>query len=246
MGAVGPAARLGSAGPPVRYDGHGLPVSVIVPLRPNSPERARAWAWCRHRWVDLIGDNGEIIEIDSGDEPFNRGRSINLGVRSATHPVLVIADADTVVSHCCVDAALDGHWSICHRRNSYFSLIPEGTLFVQACDPRGELPNPRELQFGWSPGVTSDSGVLTMPKAAFDHVGGMPEAFVGWGGEDVAFRIKMDKLWEPHRRPDGWALHLWHPRGSEYKSPGWPANAVLLDQYREWEAGTPGFDQPLE
>ena len=60
-------------------------VSVVVPFRPDSPERIRAWAWSRLRWKELLGPGGEIVEADAGGAEFNRARSINLGVRQADH-----------------------------------------------------------------------------------------------------------------------------------------------------------------
>ena len=223
-------------------------VSVVVPFRPDSPERIRAWAWARLRWKELLGPGGEIIECDSGSDVFNRGASINQGVAQVEHPTLVIADADTVASdwETGVEAASDGHWTIAHAEARYHQLTYEGTLFLLACHPCWPLPSPAEIQFGWKPGITSMSGVLVMPTAAFRHVGGFDERFGigGWGGEDLAFQITMDKLWEPHRRTAGFCLHLDHPRGLEYKSPGWPHNALLLERYREWFIGTPGFERP--
>ena len=40
---------------------------------------------------------------------------------------------------------------------------------------------------------------------------GFDENFVGWGGEDNAFKLACDQILGPVKRLDGPLFHLWHP-----------------------------------
>ena len=68
-----------------------------------------------------------------------------------------------------------------------------------------------------------------------DRAGGMDEAFVGWGGEDVEFweRVRTRKVWPYGYLP---LIHLWHPA-----QPGkWPAKETPgMERMRERAALPP-------
>lgn len=220
-----------------------MTVSLIVPYRPVGLERPRNWAWCQARWETLLPD-AKLVVCDSGDDPFNRGRSINQGVERSEGDLLIIADADTAISDVAdlLALATTGAWVIGY--DWYYTLQPEPTGRLLAYDPADPLPDPAVLGCTDPDRVRSVSGVLAMPREAFEQAGGFEEGWRGWGCDDRAFAIVMDKEWGHHARVDGWALHLWHPRGLDFQSPDWPHNAALLERYREWELGTPGFFDP--
>ncbi|MES1975764.1 MAG: galactosyltransferase-related protein [Pseudomonadota bacterium] len=207
-------------------------ISLVVPYRSDGTERARNWEWCRRRWLALL-PNARLVECDSGHEPFNRGASINLGVANSFGDVLVIADADTVVSD--VDAAVGiaetGGWSIAYDRDAYWTLTPQATERVLVTDPGGALSEPWALGVTDQDRMTAFSGVLVMPRAAFDAANGFDETLVGWGYDDSCFYVAMDTLWQPHKRAPGFALHLHHPRGLDYASPHIDANKARYEQY---------------
>ncbi len=222
-------------------------LSIITPYRSDDAERTRNWEWCHRRWQALLPTAGLVI-CDSGHEPFNRGASINLGVENWAGDVLVIADADVAVSSgdvaAAVEAAYSGQWVIAYAEDGYHTLTVEATERLLAADPAGRLPVPYDGPWTCLDRVESVSGVLAMPRGAFERAGGFDTRWDGWGGEDRAFAITLDMVWGPPARTPGPLLHLWHPRGLDFRSPGWPANAALLERYREWQLGTPGFGDP--
>jgi predicted glycosyltransferase involved in capsule biosynthesis len=207
-------------------------VSLIVPWRGGDPDRERIWAWMRRYWVSHYPEF-ELIECDSGEEPFSRGNSRNVGVERSHGDVLVIADADTLVAH--VDEAVRiaerGEWCLAYEQARYLALTQEATDALLKTDPTGPLREPiksecREI-------ITSYGGIQAMPRAAFDKVGGYCRGFVGYGGEDVAFMFAMDTLWSPHVRASGWAIAPKHPHPEEerFQSPYWPANDALCKRF---------------
>jgi N-terminal domain of galactosyltransferase len=209
-----------------------ITVSLIVPWRGGDPMRERLWDFCRQYWTSHYPDF-ELIECDSGDEPFTRGRSINQGVEQATADYLVIADADTLVAH--IDEALlyagHGEWVIAYPQGQYYALTEKATESFLETDPAGQLKEPTREE--WRERITSYSGVLVMPRAAFDCVGGFAHQFVGWGAEDVALMFALDTLWKPCVRASGYAIAPWHPHLEEdrFQQPHYAANDALCKRF---------------
>jgi hypothetical protein len=207
-------------------------VSLIVPWRGGDPLRQRLWDFCKQWWISHYPDF-ELIECDSEDEPFTRGRSINLGVAKSTKDILVLADADTLVAH--VDEAIShagrGEWSIAYPRGEYCALTEKATEALLQTDPAGQLREPKNEDCRER--ITSYSGVVVLPRAAFESVGGFPHAFLGWGAEDVALMFALDTLWKPCVRATGWAVAPWHPHLEEdrFDQPHYRANDALCRRF---------------
>lgn len=69
-------------------------VLIVVPWRPAAEDRIAIWERLKPWWAQ---SGYPIVEADSGDEPFNRGRSQNLGAAAGSWDVLAVLDADCVV-----------------------------------------------------------------------------------------------------------------------------------------------------
>jgi hypothetical protein len=218
-------------------------VSLVVPWRSGDPWRERIWTWCRTYW-EATWPEFELIECDSEDEPFTRGRSLNAGVEKASGEILVLADADTVVAHVggAVEMATYGDWVIAYPEGQYYSLTEHYTADLTA-GPPGRLREPTREQ--WRDRITSYSGVLVLLREAFDKVGGYDPRFIGWGHEDFAFMFALDTLWKPHQRATGWALHLWHEHREpeRFEQPHIAENKALVDRYEHCYANPSAMSQ---
>jgi hypothetical protein len=207
-------------------------VSLIVPWRGGDPMRERLWRFCRRYWTSHYPDF-ELIECDSGDLPFTRGRSINQGVEKAKGEILLIADADTLVAHAdeAVAIAGSGDWCIAYQPGQYCALTEKATETLLTTNPNGQLREPTREECRER--ITSYSGVLAMPREAFERVGGFARQFVGWGSEDIAFMLALDTLWKPCVRASGWAIAPWHPHLEEdrFDQPHFKANEALCKRY---------------
>ncbi len=79
---------------------------------------------------------------------------------------------------------------------------------------------------------------LVVHRESWEMVGGMDERMQGWGQEDVAFSLALEKVVGPQRMLRGNALHLWHPRIGRAGSDLWEgqesqaANIELMRGYR--------------
>jgi predicted glycosyltransferase involved in capsule biosynthesis len=61
-------------------------------------------------------------------------------------------------------------------------------------------------------GVLFAGGAFAIRKRSFCKIGGFDESFIGWGGEDDAFTVKMDKLCRYLTLKDNVSYHLYHDR----------------------------------
>ncbi len=211
-------------------------VSVLVPFAPAGAERDAAWAWNRRRMErmfptlelcvgapDRVGHPGE----------FSRSLALNRAAELATGHVFAVCDADTTYPSAAdfsyaTGCALNGEWTLPER---YIRLGPRCSSAWMASGFHAPPPT------NWERDVEQEypfanSGVVVLPREAFERVGGFDQRFKGWGGEDDAMRAALEALWSPPTRY-GIALHLWHPRPLEHTT-GARYNAesrVLADRY---------------
>lgn len=147
-----------------------------------------------------------LLLVDSGHTPFNRAASRNTAIGYLPDDeVVIVADADTIPTAPALLTAVERAWSgrlqypftVCHY------LTEAGTDLVL----RGSEPDPTRIEFS-IPGA--QGGILVMLAGAWRSVGGMDEAFIGWGYEDNEFHARAATLGPPARH-EGVVWHLWHP-----------------------------------
>lgn len=190
--------------------------SVLIPYRSSDPTREAIFNWIKSRWELLYQDfDVEILYGSNDDEVFSRSKSRNELAKKALSDILVFADADTIPVKDFVDRAVskteNGLWCIAYGDNDYYNLTREATETILSFDPGIDVDRPNNADFEFR--VMSWAGMFSVSKQDFFSIGGYDERFVGWGHEDVAFRLKADYFISKHLRvKDGFALHLWHPR----------------------------------
>lgn len=207
-------------------------VSILVPYRESDPRRKELWDWCKAYWTANFPEY-ELIECDSRDKVFTRGRSINEGFEKSTGQILILADADTLVGHIeeAVSMACRGDWVIAYPQGRYCALTELATNNLLAVHPSLPIREPTADQCRQQ--ITSYSGCLVMPRDAFYKVDGFDPRFVSWGHEDFAFMFALDTLWKPHQRASGWAMHLYHEHIEEerFQQPHIAINKAIADSY---------------
>jgi hypothetical protein len=194
-------------------------VSFLVPYR-ASAEREPLFEFALDRiqaarviLEDLYDVLSEVIVSDDrGDDPalFNHGQAINRAASLADGHVLAIVDADTTFSVSAASAIAaslrDGNW----RLPRYYRQLTRAATSAVIANPN--LLD-ADLETEWVGEGVSWSGIVVVPRFAFDAVGGSDERYRGWGADDVALGLALNALYRPVERWEGSAFHLWHPRG---------------------------------
>jgi glycosyl transferase family 7 (putative galactosyltransferase) len=140
--------------------------------------------------------------------PYSRAWAFNVGARQARSALLVLHDNDLLVS--------DGYAAELVRvhRCGYEIINLKRLIFYLSDDHTRELFAGHAFLASHPPdSVTQNAeagGSVAIDRDAYFGLGGMDEAFVGWGGEDNEFweRASVRRVW-----PFGYLpmIHLWHP-----------------------------------
>ena len=213
-------------------------LSVLVPYRRADDHRERVWEWVRARWELLALDfpfKSELVVCspDPGPSPrvFNHPVAINRAAAEASGSVFIIADADTAFAPEFIVEAVElvssGEvpWVL---PRFYDQLDRESTLQVLEGPPSARLTR-GSYNATWRGDGAANSGLVVVPRAGFEAVGGYDERWDRWGGDDVAFRCAMDTLHGEVHRLEGAAMHLWHSRDGLDDQP--PELAELMRLY---------------
>lgn len=190
-------------------------VVVLVPWRPSSEERMAAWSFIRPH----LESYGWPVVTGNVDGRWNRAAAINAAAAEAEPwDVAVIADADTY--H---DASVDMPGAVGYAGRCGGAVVPwskrrklsklgtarlivgDGVASAECWDHADPTPDKSPLSLS---GAT-----IVVSRDAWDMAGGFDARFVGWGHEDVAFRIAL-QAFAPGglRGRRGLIWHLWHER----------------------------------
>ncbi len=140
--------------------------------------------------------------------PYCRAWAFNVGARQARSPLLVLHDNDILVPETYAAELVRMH------RRGYEIVNLKRLIFYLSEDHTREF-FARHASFASRPldSVMQNAGAggsVAVDRDAYVALGGMDEAFVGWGGEDNEFweRALTRRVW-----PFGYLpmIHLWHP-----------------------------------
>lgn len=230
-------------------DGMDNKAVVLVPRRDGDPERDGLWAWVRRFWEARVGI--PIVEGHHGvwgdTEPFNRSVAINRAAEAAGDwDVAVIIDGDVALDPRLVQRSVE-------RAPNYAGPILSYTERAQLSQPgtrQALLLDPADVDLirtarNWRRFTrhrlrNSCSSCLVVNRRLWDVVGGFDELFVGWGYEDVAFRVATETVSESELvKTPGTLYHLWHTvsSGNNQAEPTYQANKVRGEEYvrRRWD-----------
>lgn len=188
------------------------------------------------RYYKILPD-AEIILGSDTQELFNISEARNNAYRKSCGDVLLFADTDTYIPIGQIAMGIyalgvGAPWVIPYGAQRYYNLTRQQTQAILRQPDPLSLFEPVDPE-NWDHKITSWSGAVMVTRDAYEAVGGFDEGFIGWGNEDNAFQIAMDIVVGQLQRTDGYAIHLWHPRGAaDFSQPFWPQNKERLDRYK--------------
>lgn len=206
-------------------------VSIVMPYTSNDPARQAARRYVLD-WYARHHPGWELIEGDSGAGEWSKGRALADAAGRATHDILVLADADSIVPPEFLEEATrrvvgGAGWVMPHR--TVYRLSQAHTERVYA----GAEPANRDLCRPAYRGVVG-GGITVLSRDTWRAVGGIDPRFVGWGGEDIAFGWALETLIGPAVKLTAPLYHLWHQQEAQGDHRrGCPASEALAGRYRQ-------------
>ena len=139
--------------------------------------------------------------------PYSRAWAFNVGAREARSPLLVLHDNDMLVPETYAAELVRKHrlgHEIINLKRLIFYLSEEHTCELFEGNASLARRPPESIMQNAEAG-----GSVAVDRDAYFALGGMDEAFVGWGGEDNEFweRALTRRVWPFGYLP---VIHLWH------------------------------------
>lgn len=211
-----------------------MDVVILVPRREGVTERDQLWEFAKAWWENDHPD-WKIVEGHHDVGPFNRSAAINTAADQAgVWDVAVIIDADILCDPHAVRSAVEvalATDAMVLAGDERVMLSKSGTAKIMG----GYSGNWRVK--GIQERVYRDhcSCCVVVSRKLWDAVGGFDQRFVGWGWEDIAFRVAAETVsGKPMVKLSSAMFHLWHTTSHEnnQRSPLYQANAARCDRYK--------------
>lgn len=204
-------------------------VSVLVPANFDCAHRRAAWRHVEQHYRTNHPD-WQLVVGDHGGGAWCKGRAVAAAAARADGDVLVIADADVYTAPAALEqavsvAATGEQWAIPHK------LVHRLTEAETARVLAGHEPRRAAVTIAPYEGAAG-GGLVAIPRAMWDEVGGIDTGFVGWGREDHSLGWALSAMFGWHVRGTGLLWHLWHPGGEGGRQPT-DANRDLGQRYRK-------------
>ncbi len=176
---------------------------MLVPRRADHGRRDGLWMFCKEWWERSL--DIPIVEGCHNDGPFNRSAAINSAAKLAGDwRVAIIADADTIMHPLrlamAAQASMDRDMAILPFTDRIEMDYRQTELLIMS----------GRISRFVSPIKNTISGIIIVPRMAWDATGGFDEDYVGWGPEDLDFFERLEKASGKVKRWPGTIWHLWH------------------------------------
>ncbi len=176
----------------------GVDVECIV-VEQDSEARLRATL---PEWVHY-----HQAPLPESEMRYSRAAAFNAGAQLARGKVLVLHDNDLPVPRSYAAEV----WRL-HQRGYDACNLGRFVFYLERLSTERLLNGAINFQEAAVERVVENSagGTTAISRDAFAEIGGMDEAFIGWGGEDNEFwsRCLTRKVWDFGYLP---LIHLWHP-----------------------------------
>jgi hypothetical protein len=127
----------------------------------------------------------------------------------------------------------------------YRALKEGATHRILRKDPAVSWPAVQDRDV-WQVMQYSLGGCSVFTRDTWSAAGGYDDEFRGWGFEDVAFSISVERFTDRLlRRVESEMLHLWHPSAVDFHSESYVRNRARCAQYERWELPMPRSLQQL-
>lgn len=204
-----------------------MSVAVVIPWRGGCPHRERALTLVRDRWA-AYHPSWPVLLGSVSDGLWCKADAVVDALARTDADIIVVADGDVWCDQvaAAVTAVESGAgWAVPHR--DVHRLTRDATTAVLGGMDPVMLPVEQVPYLGVPGG-----GIVVMPTGTFWSVPLDPR-FLGWGGEDEAWGLALEKLAGSPWRGDAPLWHLWHPpQPRRNRHVGSAQNQALLVRYQ--------------
>lgn len=186
---------------------------ILVARRKDFGWRDDLWRYARERWGSLLPDFSISEGFHDGPEPFSFSKAINASAATATKcepdwDVCLYIGADWLAQTAaqCVEAAE------CALRCGQLVFAHDQTVVLSEAGTVALLEG-GSLDDALASGewhTNTFSGVVAIPRALWDAVGGFDERYVAWSFEDLGFWDACNAFGGGCQRVEGVIAHLFH------------------------------------
>ncbi|MDK2587505.1 galactosyltransferase-related protein [Romboutsia sedimentorum] len=204
-------------------------LSIIIPFKTDGKDRERNWNWLKKRYQALMPE-AELCIDELNVNPYCKSASINNAVRKSNREILLIVDADIIMSIEDLEKAINKVYDkgivapsrlVKFSENATNKILQNNDFNVadSLIDNNTQVFN------------SISSGICIIKKEIFKKCGGYDEIFKGWGNEDIAFSMCMHRVNGPiYRMPDFTMYHLYHQLDNNHiNSDNFIRNNILLN-----------------
>ncbi|MGL5557768.1 MAG: galactosyltransferase-related protein [Paraclostridium dentum] len=206
-------------------------LSIIIPFKTDGLDRERNWKWLKKRYEALMPE-AELCIDDLDVTPYCKSASINNAVRKSTKEILLIVDADIIMSVKDLEKAINEVYDkgiVAPSRLVKFSENATNTILQSNnFNIDDSLIDMNTQVFN-----SISSGICIIKKEIFKKCGGYDEKFKGWGNEDVAFSMCMHRVNGPIYRMTNFTMyHLYHQLDTNHiTADNFIRNNILLNTF---------------
>jgi hypothetical protein len=201
-----------------------MAVAVVVPCRLDDEHREAAWQWVSNRYADHHPD-WQVVTGAGPDGPWVKALAVAEALGKTDADLIVLADADcwTEGLSWAVQKLAEWPWVIPHHY--VHRLTQEATHAVLNGAPLGGATAQHPYK-GYAGG-----GFMALRRDVYEQVPLDPR-FVGWGQEDSAWHLALQKVAGQGIRGTADCWHLYHPPQPRMsRQYGSEASQALLDRY---------------
>ncbi|MBF5004250.1 galactosyltransferase-related protein [Diaphorobacter caeni] len=233
--------------------------TILMTYRESSPER-RKNLLTTVQWLAAEAPAAKLLVIEQDSYPrltgtlphpehqvqfaynphgFNKAWGLNVVACMARTPVLVFTDADlivpgslrSIIDACAQQAPIAKPYDdVRDLTEAESARVHQGHYGVEP--PSSPSGKPGREAIGEQ--LPLCGGMFAIRSDAFFHIGGWDERFVGWGGEDDAMSVKLQRAQMQVVVQAGTALHLWHPRATAHIDQAqYQRNVAVLQSIRQ-------------
>jgi hypothetical protein len=214
-------------------------VSVLIPYREDSTQRAKLLDHCLKWWRQHMPSDWEVVIGSCDTEDWCKAQAYDDALRGACGRYLVFADADVMLpgTPVAVVALRDGWaWARSHdlvvRLNS---TTTEQLLATSTAVPWSAQVYTQSWEHweDWPYEQKAAGAGVCVQRDVYENVPHDPR-FLGWGCEDEAWGYALQTMYGPEAKVRGMpCIHLWHPSQPKPLRRGSVENQVLLARYSQ-------------